>query len=169
MPASSTSIKVRLIDLLRLTALLSRLMALTFFGAYRGPSWKHSGSHAAVHEAAAHGVKHPADAAAHDHAHLPAHDVTHGPTDPHDDHGPGHGHGVWHGPHESPRAMTAPLMALAVGAIVAGFIGVPAALMGGNQIEHFLEPSFTASHASAASRSGRASGSSRASSTRAWC
>jgi len=42
--------------------------------------------------------------------------------------------------------MTFPLMALAVGAIVAGFIGIPAALGGGNTIEHFLEPSFTANH-----------------------
>jgi NADH-quinone oxidoreductase subunit L len=47
--------------------------------------------------------------------------------------------------------MTYPLMALAVGAIVAGFIGIPAALGGGNEIEHFLEPSFTPSHAAAAS------------------
>ena len=58
--------------------------------------------------------------------------------------GHGHGHGAWHGPHESPTAMTFPLMALAVGAIVAGFFGIPAALGGGNAIEHFLEPSFTA-------------------------
>ena len=41
--------------------------------------------------------------------------------------------------------MTSPLMALAVGAIVAGFVGIPAALGGNNAIEHFLEPSFTAS------------------------
>ena len=41
--------------------------------------------------------------------------------------------------------MTIPLMALAVGAIVAGFVGIPAALGGSNAIEHFLEPSFTAS------------------------
>ena len=40
--------------------------------------------------------------------------------------------------------MTFPLQALAVGAIVAGFVGIPAALGGGNTIEHFLEPSFTA-------------------------
>jgi hypothetical protein len=39
--------------------------------------------------------------------------------------------------------MTVPLMALAVGAAVAGFVGIPAALGGGNAIEHFLEPSFT--------------------------
>jgi NADH-quinone oxidoreductase subunit L len=58
-----------------------------------------------------------------------------------------HGHGVWHGPHESPRAMTVPLMALAVGAIVAGLVGIPAVLGGNNAIEHFLEPSFTVSAA----------------------
>jgi NADH-quinone oxidoreductase subunit L len=62
----------------------------------------------------------------------------------HDDHGGGHGHGAWHGPHESPTAMTFPLMALAVGAIVAGFVGIPQAIGGGNTIERFLEPSFTA-------------------------
>jgi NADH-quinone oxidoreductase subunit L len=55
-----------------------------------------------------------------------------------------HGHGAWHGPHESPRLMTIPLQALAVGAVVAGFVGIPAALGGSNAIEHFLEPSFTA-------------------------
>jgi NADH-quinone oxidoreductase subunit L len=92
-----------------------RLMAMTFMGAYRGPAW----------EAAGHG---------HD-----AHDA-HG----HDDAHGGHGHGAWHGPHESPTPMTFPLMALAVGAVVAGFFGVPQALMGTNAIEHFLEPSFTA-------------------------
>ena len=38
--------------------------------------------------------------------------------------------------------MTVPLMVLAVGAIAAGFIGIPAALGGNNAIEHFLEPSY---------------------------
>jgi len=116
-----------------------RLMSMTFFGGYRGPAWEHAG-HGAVAVAAAHGVKHPADSHAH------------GPAEPHasahdDQAGGGHGHGPWHGPHESPRAMTFPLMALAVGAIVAGFVGVPAALFGPNYIEHFLEPSFVASSA----------------------
>ena len=60
----------------------------------------------------------------------------------------GHGH-AWHGPHESPRTMTVPLMVLAVGAVFAGFIGVPAALGGSNVIEHFLEPSFTAAQVGA--------------------
>ena len=39
--------------------------------------------------------------------------------------------------------MTTPLIVLAIGAVVAGFVGVPAALGGSNAIEHFLEPSFT--------------------------
>ncbi len=50
--------------------------------------------------------------------------------------------GAWHGPHESPTLMTVPLMVLSLGAIIAGFIGIPAALGGSNAIEHFLEPSF---------------------------
>jgi NADH-quinone oxidoreductase subunit L len=108
-----------------------RLMAMTFLGAYRGPAWE-----------AAHGGGH----AAHD-----AHGG-HGGHDAHGAHGAddagGHGHGAWHGPHESPSPMTLPLQVLAVGACVAGFVGIPAALGGGNAIEHFLEPSFTA-HASA--------------------
>ena len=40
--------------------------------------------------------------------------------------------------------MTLPLQVLAVGAVVAGFVGIPAALGGGNTIEKFLQPSFTA-------------------------
>ena len=40
--------------------------------------------------------------------------------------------------------MTIPLQILAVGAILAGFVGIPAALGGGNAIEHFLAPSFEA-------------------------
>jgi NADH-quinone oxidoreductase subunit L len=103
-----------------------RLMSMTFLGAYRGPAWDHTTL------AAAHG---------------------HGPADHHDSghdsHGHGHGHGAWHGPHESPRPMTLPLMALAVGAIVAGFVSIPPALGGGAVLEHFLEPSLTA-HAAAA-------------------
>lgn len=41
--------------------------------------------------------------------------------------------------------MTLTLMALAVGAIVAGFVSIPPALGGSAVLEHFLEPSFTAS------------------------
>ncbi len=84
---------------------MARLMFMTFWGDYRGPSWGEAG-----HDAA---------------------------------HGEGHAH-AWHGPHESPRLMTAPLQLLAVGAVLAGFVGIPAALGGSNAIEHFLEPSFVA-------------------------
>ena len=129
-----------------------RLMSMTFFGNYRGPAWETTG-HGAAALAATHGVKHPADPHAHGGAQRPDHEVTHGPAEPHDetgkdDHAHAQGHGPWHGPHESPAAMTYPLQALAVGAIIAGFVGIPAALGGGNTIEKFLEPSFTAAAAS---------------------
>jgi NADH-quinone oxidoreductase subunit L len=130
-----------------------RLIYMTFAGSYRGPAWEAAG-HAPVAAprdrakdirlAATHGTPHPADAHAHGQAHRDDHEVTHGPAEPHDDSdASGHGHGPWHGPHESPTPMTFPLMALAVGAVVAGFFGVPAALGGGNAIEQFLEPSFS--------------------------
>jgi NADH-quinone oxidoreductase subunit L len=132
-----------------LTALMTafymfRLMSMTFLGHYRGPAWEHSTT-AAVHAAAAHGAPHPADPHAHGQAHKPDHELTHGPADDHS-----HGHGPWHGPHESPAAMTYPLMALAVGAIVAGFVGISPAICCTNEIEGFLEPSFTAHGAAVA-------------------
>ena len=97
---------------------MARLMFMTFWGEYRGPAWGNAGHGGAQHEA-------PSDGDG---------------DETHDD---GHGH-AWHGPHESPKLMTLPLQLLAIGAIVAGFVGVPAALGGYNWIEHFLEPSFVA-------------------------
>ena len=44
--------------------------------------------------------------------------------------------------------MAIPLILLAIGSIVAGYVGVPHALGGSNRIESFLEPSFTAHAAS---------------------
>jgi NADH-quinone oxidoreductase subunit L len=122
-----------------------RLMSMTFFGGYRGPAWEHT-TPAAAHVAAAHGVPHPSDPHAHGQAHKAKHEVSHGPADDHDPghDAHGHGHGAWHGPHESPRAMTYPLFALAVGAIVAGWLSVPPALGGDAELEHFLAPSFSA-------------------------
>ena len=101
-----------------------RLISMTFLGDYRGPEWDASGAH----EPADHSASHPPADDAHGHAGL----------------------GAWHGPHEVARIMTVPLMILAVGTIVAGFVGIPAALGGGNAIEHFLEPSFTAGAGEAA-------------------
>jgi NADH-quinone oxidoreductase subunit L len=49
---------------------------------------------------------------------------------------------VEHHIHESPRSMTVPLIVLAAGAVVAGWIGWPRALGGSNHFEHFLEPVF---------------------------
>jgi NADH-quinone oxidoreductase subunit L len=128
-----------------------RLMSLTFFGTYRGRRWETSGPKA-VYEAAVHGAPHPADPFAHGQAASDDHEISHGPADHVQTHGlaaspaahGGHGHGAWHGPHEAPRTMTVPLMALAVGAVFAGLVGIPAALGGNNAIEKFLEPSFTA-------------------------
>jgi NADH-quinone oxidoreductase subunit L len=48
--------------------------------------------------------------------------------------------------HESPASMTVPLMVLAAGSVVAGLLGIPASLGGGNWIEGFLEPIFEPSH-----------------------
>jgi len=42
--------------------------------------------------------------------------------------------------HESPPSMVGPLVILAVFSILAGYLGVPAVLGGGNHIEHYLEP-----------------------------
>ncbi len=105
-----------------LTALMTafymfRLISLTFYGAYRGPAWT-----------------------------KPAYeDNPSADQGSHEEDSAGHGHGKWKGPHESPHAMTVPLMALAVGAIVAGLVGVPSVLGGNNAIGKFLEPSFSTS------------------------
>ncbi len=55
-----------------------------------------------------------------------------------------------HGPlHDAPPAMAIALVVLAVGSIVAGYVGVPHALGGHNRIDAFLEPSFHAPGAAA--------------------
>jgi NADH-quinone oxidoreductase subunit L len=59
----------------------------------------------------------------------------------HGGHG-GHGHG--HAPHEAPPSMAIPLIVLAIGSVLAGYVGVPHALGGNNWIEQYLHPSFVA-------------------------
>ncbi|MGH9798667.1 MAG: NADH-quinone oxidoreductase subunit L, partial [Candidatus Polarisedimenticolia bacterium] len=52
--------------------------------------------------------------------------------------------------HESPPVMTAPLLVLAAGSLLAGFAGVPHFLGGGrlpNWLEHYLAPALAAPHA----------------------
>jgi NADH-quinone oxidoreductase subunit L len=47
--------------------------------------------------------------------------------------------------HDAPPAMAIVLVLLAIGSVVAGYVGVPNVIMsGGNRIEAFLEPSFEA-------------------------
>jgi NADH-quinone oxidoreductase subunit L len=59
-------------------------------------------------------------------------------------HGSGHDtHGSHHGEHhfhESPKVMTIPLMLLAVGAVAAGWFGIPPILGGGAHFAEFLKP-----------------------------
>jgi len=74
-----------------------------------------------------------------------------------DDHGGHHDDHGHHGgkPKESPLSMTLPLIVLAIGAVFAGFLGIPEGLSFGltkNHFEHFLEPSiahFGAAHTAA--------------------
>ncbi len=83
-----------------------------------------------------HGTRRPASAEATAGKH--AHDAHgHGHADDHD-----HGHGGHL--HDAPPAMATALIVLAIGSVVAGYIGVPAVLGGSNAIEHYLEPSFEA-------------------------
>ena len=56
---------------------------------------------------------------------------------------PDHGHGS-HGVHESPLIMTGPLIILAILSVIGGWIGIPAAMHGHNEIAHFLSPIFGA-------------------------
>jgi NADH-quinone oxidoreductase subunit L len=48
-----------------------------------------------------------------------------------------------HGVHESPAIMTVPLAILALLSIIGGWVGIPTAMWGHNEIEHFLEPVFS--------------------------
>ena len=50
-----------------------------------------------------------------------------------------------HGVHESPWVMLVPLIILAILSLVGGWVGIPQALHGHNQFEHFLDPVFAAS------------------------
>ncbi len=49
--------------------------------------------------------------------------------------------------HESPPSITIPLIILAVLSALGGFMGVPEALFGSNQVSHFLQPVFEKSQA----------------------
>jgi NADH-quinone oxidoreductase subunit L len=55
---------------------------------------------------------------------------------------PDHGHGSHGEPHESPWIMLLPLIVLAILSVIGGWIGVPAAMHGHNEIANFLSPIF---------------------------
>ena len=64
----------------------------------------------------------------------------------HDGHSSSHGgHGAAHGGahlHDAPPSMAFALIVLAIGSVLAGYLGVPHSLGGSNWIEGFLHPSF---------------------------
>ncbi len=106
-----------------------RLLFMTFFNEYRGPvAMQHTS-----HEPQPSGAPGLTEHAGHTHA-LPIggqHTVAQAPPVA------AHGHGE---PHESPWVMVLPLILLAVLSVIGGYVGVPAALHGSNEIEHFLAP-----------------------------
>jgi NADH-quinone oxidoreductase subunit L len=57
------------------------------------------------------------------------------------DHEESHAHDV----HESPRIMLFPLVVLAILSVIGGWVGVPAAMWGHDEIGHFLDPVFATS------------------------
>jgi NADH-quinone oxidoreductase subunit L len=58
-------------------------------------------------------------------------------------HGHDHGHGAAH-LHDAPPAMALALIVLAIGSVAAGWIGIPHAIGGHNELGTWLEPSFSA-------------------------
>ena len=111
-----------------------RLVFLAFHGERRHDA-PAAPAHPEEEEPAAHHAGHAAPAAAH----------------------AAHGHAA-HAPHDAPLSMAIPLILLAIGSVVAGYVGVPHALGGSNRIEAFLEPSFEVSHDAAARTSADAAG-----------
>jgi NADH-quinone oxidoreductase subunit L len=119
-----------------LTSLLTatymfRLVFLTFHGERRHDA---PPEHPEEEEPAAHGA-HAATA----HATVaPSHGASHGAPS----HGHDHGHGAGSHLHDAPPAMALALIVLAIGSVLAGYIGVPHALGGHNLLGAWLEPAF---------------------------
>jgi NADH-quinone oxidoreductase subunit L len=104
-----------------------RLVFLTFHGERRHDA--PAPEHPEEEEPAAHGTS------------PVAHSTSHPSTPPAPSLGAG-GHGGHL--HDAPPAMAFALIVLAVGSVLAGFIGIPHALGGSNWIETFLHPAFVA-------------------------
>jgi NADH-quinone oxidoreductase subunit L len=72
-------------------------------------------------------------------------------------HGPAsssHGHGSGSHLHDAPPAMALALIVLAIGSVAAGWIGIPHALGGHNELHTWLQPAFEAPRAPAAAEGG---------------
>jgi NADH-quinone oxidoreductase subunit L len=120
-----------------LTSLLTatymfRLVFLTFHGERRHAAA--APAHPEEEEPTAHAAHSPAASA------LDGHGAS---AHAHDAHA-AQGHGAHGHLHDAPPAMAAALIVLAIGSVLAGYVGVPAALGGNNWIEHYLHPSFVA-------------------------
>ena len=114
-----------------LTSLLTatymfRLVFLTFHGERRHEA---PPAHPEEEEPAGHGH----GAGSHDHGAASSHR-----------HDAGHGHGSGGGLHDAPPAMAFALIVLALGSVLAGYVGVPHALGGHNALATWLAPAFTA-------------------------
>ncbi|HYT67646.1 MAG TPA: NADH-quinone oxidoreductase subunit L [Vicinamibacterales bacterium] len=109
-----------------------RLVFLTFHGERRHDA-PAAPAHPEEEEPAAHGVGHAAAASA---SSVHSSDIGHRAS------GIGHGHGAHL--HDAPPAMTLVLIVLAIGSVLAGLVGIPHVLGGGNRIERFLDPAFEA-------------------------
>ena len=131
-----------------------RLVFLTFHGERRSPSpaasdpasARHGHAQDHAHGHASHGA-HPEEEepAAHGVGHADAHGgrtshLAPRTSDPHGHSAHGHAGHL----HDAPPAMALALIVLAVGSVLAGFVGIPHALGGHNQIETFLHPAFEA-------------------------
>ncbi len=117
-----------------ITALLTavymfRLVFYTFFGELAG-----SGGPASMVQ----GSRGPTPASA---GHVPSHAA---PAAGAGGHGDAHQGDHARHLHDAPPAMAIVLIVLAIGSVVAGYVGVPHVLGGDNRIERFLEPSFEA-------------------------
>ncbi len=118
---------VGMVTSLMTAAYMFRLVFLTFHGERRRAAA--APAHPEEEEPAAHAAGHGHGAGGHG---------AHG----HDAHGHGH-------LHDAPAPMAFALIALTVGSILAGYIGLPHALGGSNRLEAWLEPSFKAPHVEA--------------------
>ena len=113
-----------------------RLVFLTFHGERRPPTHPEMSGASTRHAAAAEHPEEEEPVAQHA-GHLTHQHTGHLTHAQHPGHHPAH-------LHDAPAPMALALIVLAVGSVLAGFVGIPHALGGHNQIEAFLHPAFEA-------------------------